>query len=82
MISRRTLSRALFSELKEVIMCLACNLEKRIKITDNFGGDTPLTEAACFSDIMYEYVPFEDRSVLVQTSANTAPPKTLKHKER
>jgi len=42
MISKSTLSRALFSELKEVIMCLVWNLVKNIKIVDKFGGDTPL----------------------------------------
>ena len=53
MISKSTLSRALFSELKEVIMCLVWNLVKNIKIVDKFGGDTPLRWVACFSDMMY-----------------------------
>ena len=61
MISRSTLSRALFSELKEVMICLACDLVKNIKIMDKFDGDKSLRWVACFSDIMYEYFPFEDR---------------------
>jgi hypothetical protein len=61
MVSRSTVSRALFSEMKEVMIRQVCNLVKNIKIMDKFGGDTPLKGASCFTDIMHEYFPFEDR---------------------
>jgi hypothetical protein len=47
-ISRSTLSRARFSELKEVTTCLVSNLAKNVIIMDTLGGDTPLRGAAYF----------------------------------
>ena len=51
MISSYTLSRALYNEIKEVKMCLACNLEENIKSTHIFGANTPLRGATYFADI-------------------------------